>query len=45
MDVARWGGRAGGKWSIFQEGNTESKGLGSWARHDVSVTQENVWID
>lgn len=23
----------------------ESKGLGDWMRHDVSVTQENVWID
>lgn len=23
----------------------ESKGLGGWTRHDVSVNQENVWID
>lgn len=23
----------------------ESKGLGDWMRHDVSVTQENVWMD
>ena len=23
----------------------ESKGLGGWTRHDVSVNQENAWID